>query len=102
MAGVLRLDLKGQLPFVEHRKSVDRFFVVYPDLKYPLSSQRGYELVIGFTHRWTACELALGTYHGDPFFEKIPVVPYGTPYPRPGLMYPQHLIDKVELHFSED
>lgn len=94
VSGVDRLNLIGHLPVVEHRRRVDRFFVVYPDLQV--------ELVMGFVHRWTACELALNTYAGTPFYTAIPTVPYGTPYPRPWLDYPDLILDKVELHFSED
>lgn len=92
--GVARIDLIGHLPVVEHRKSVDRFFVVYPDLDV--------ELVMGFVHRWTACELAINTYAGTPFYTMIPVVPYQTVYPRPWMEYPSLIIQQVELRFSED
>lgn len=95
--GVSRIKLDGHLPFVEYRKSSNRFFVVYPGLNV--------ELVMGFEYRWTACELALNTYAATPFYTAIPVVPYKTPYPRPWLLYPnKRWLDGslIEVRSSED
>lgn len=89
MGGVSRVDLKGHLPTVEYRRSVDRYFVTYPDIKV--------ELVMAFAHKQTALELAINTYHATPFYTAIPVVPHGTAYPRPWLLYPRSLMLPVPL-----
>lgn len=81
MSGVSRIDLIGYMPSVELRLSVDKHFVVYPDL--------GVELVMAFNHLLTAQEMAINIYHGTPFYTAIPVVPRNTPYPRPWLVYPE-------------
>jgi len=80
MSGVSRVILKDFWPFVEYRPSVNKYFVVYPDINV--------ELVMAFDYPESAVELALHTYAGTPFFTEIPVVPRGTLYPRPWLLYP--------------
>lgn len=89
MDGVSRIDLTGQRPVVEYRSALDRYFVTYPDIKF--------ELVMAFANRQTAHELAINIYHATPFFTAIPVVPYGTAYPRPWLKYPRSLLLEVQL-----
>lgn len=89
--GTMRLELKGQEVEVEYRSVLGLFFVVYPELSAPkiLKSRpavEGFELVMAFENRHAACELAVHTRLGSPFFTMIPVVPYDTPYPRPHLV----------------
>lgn len=89
MSGVSRLHLEGLKVHIELRQSVNRYFVVYPDI-----SQ---ELVMAFEHRWTAYELAINVFFATPFYTKIPVVPYQTRWPRPGPLYP--LVAPLDIPF---
>lgn len=89
--GVMKLDLIGQEVEVEYRSGIGLYFVVYPGLTTlddDLSPLKGFELVMAFEQRMAAGEIAINTRLGVPFFTMIPVVPYGTPYPRPWLTYP--------------
>jgi len=65
---------------VEYRSAVDRYFITFPQLDV--------ELAPVFTHRLVAFEIACNVYHRVPFFTLIPTVPWGTEYPRPGLVMP--------------
>lgn len=79
-------SLTGHLPVVEYRSKLDRYFITYPELQV--------ELAPAFTHKLTAHEVACHSYHGTPYFTHIPKVPYGTAYPRPGMVMPKiHPVD---------
>lgn len=90
MPGVSRLHLEGLKVCIELRQSVNRFFVVYPEL--------GQELVMAFEHRWTAYEIAVNVYHATPFYTKIPTVDYQSPWPRVGPAYPR--VGPIDIPFT--
>lgn len=77
---IQKVLLTGVAPVVEYRSIPDRYFVTYPDLQL--------ELVMAFEHKYTAREIALNAYAGTPFFQMIPTVVYGSPYPRLDYIYP--------------
>lgn len=91
MEGIIRKDLTNQIVHVEYRSSVNRYFVVYPDLLL--------EVAIGFEHKFAAAEIAKNTVAGTPFYTLIPCVAYGTPYPRPWLDYPSVSCIEIPLRF---
>lgn len=63
-----------------------RFHVTLPDL--------GLELAPVFDHRLTAAEIAARSEAGHDFFQMIPTVDIGTPYPRPNrARSPVHKVD---------
>lgn len=91
MSGVSRVDCTGAIPVVEFRTQLNRYFVCFPD--------KGVELVMSFEDKITAREIGANVCAATPFFTLIPVVPYGTPYPRPWLVYPEvrKIRDQIDL-----
>lgn len=80
MEGVEKIPLVGIIPTIELRRYCQAYFVVYDSI--------GKELVMAFTSEESARDVANQALIGMPFFDRIPVVPRGTPYPRPWLAYP--------------
>lgn len=90
MEGVLRVNCTGHIPVVEYRSSSGKYFVCFKELVV--------ELVMAFEHKVTAREIGANVCAATPFFTLIPVVPYGTAYPRPWLEYP--LVDQIRDSIS--
>lgn len=84
-----RIETTGHVPFIEFRPSVGKHFVVFPSL--------GMEMAPAFMFKVTAHEIATNSMHGTPFFQMIPLVPYRSPYPRPGLIMPK--LVKLDLEY---
>ena len=82
-----RVDVTSRSPTVEYRPGLNLYFIVFDELRL--------ELAPAFAHKITAHEIAINCYYGVPFFTMIPTVPYGTPYPRHGLLMPR--IHPVEI-----
>lgn len=55
------------------------------------------ELITVFDHETTAREIAIKAYLEYPFFQSIPKVSYGTPFPRPGTIVPSPYPRKVKV-----
>ncbi len=85
--GVSKIELRGVMPMVEHRREIDMHFVIYPAI--------GFELVMAFRRVTAAIEIAESVFTGEPFFTLIPVVPIRTAWPRPWLSYPKEAFPHI-------
>ena len=65
------------------------FFVICPEGKK--------ELITVFDHEVTAREIAAKASREYPFFQSIPKIDYGAPYPRPGTIVPRPFPAKVKI-----
>ena len=72
---VQTLDLKWVTYSVENRHGM--WYVTYPSI--------GREMAPVFQRMDTAMEIGQRSFRGDAFFDRIPNVPLGSPYPRPGI-----------------